>query len=349
LVNALLIVVVILLLVSVTLLMRGDRRFSPLEYYARGKEVGFTLSESKLIKDTATMARLEDPTAVFWSIRELDACIRAFTRRFKAEGRDRERGTIAFMEKLYDFRKRLEFDQPKYHLGIRSSRSIRPNQRLRLLVPGLGVFSSTVVDANERYLMVSYPVGGRVPPGFQWKGLRVSVYFWRQDDAGYVFDSYVLEDLRIRNIPVLQIGHSESLFRTQKRRSLRLRSRVPAYLYILKRLEGAYEKPERVPGMKCVVQDLSEDGVAVLIGGKAKVGLLVKVQFYVGDDQLVVSGTVRGAEYQAEKNQSILHVEAVAPSPRMRNLIRAHVYNIRQGDPGVGAGGTALDDRAFSG
>lgn len=347
-VTVLLIVVILLLLIAVTLLMRGDHRYSPLEFYARGREVGFSLSESRLIKDTANLANLEDPTAVFWSIRDLDACIRAFTRRFKVEGRDRERSSIQFMGKLYEFRKKLEFDQPKYHLGIPSSRAIRSNQRIRILIPGLGVFASTVIDTNERYLVVSYPVGGKVPPGFQWKGMRVSVYFWRQEDAGYVFDTYVLEDLRIRNIPVLQIGHSESLLRTQKRKSLRLHSRVPAYLYLLKRLEGAYEKPERVPGMKCVVQDLSEDGAAVLIGGKAKVGLMVKVQCYLGDDQIVMSGTVRNAEYNSGKNQSILHVESVAPSPRMSNLIRSHVYHVRaDGTPEAGEA-PALDGRPFS-
>lgn len=343
----LLIVVILLLLASATLMMRGGNRFSPLEFYARGKELGFSFSEAKLIKDTAVLAKIPDPTAVLWSIRELDLCIKAFTRRFKAEGKERDRAAIRFMEKLYDFRRRLEFDQPKYHVGIRSSRAVRANQKIRILVDGLGVFNSVVIDPNERYLVVSYPTGGRLPPGFQWKGLRVSVYFWRNEDAGYVFDSYVLDDLRIRNIPVLQIGHSEALLRTQKRKSLRMRSRVPAFMYLLRRLEGAYEKPERVPGMKCVLQDLSEDGAAVLIGGKAKVGLMVKLQFYFGDDQVVMSGTVKSAEYDVEKNRSVLHVEAVPPSPRMRNLIRAQVYNVRpdaaDDEP------PQLDGRAFSG
>jgi len=342
----LLVVVVVLLLVTFTLLLRGDRRFSPLEYYARGKEVGFTMAESKSILDMSRIAGIVDPTSSLWSIRELDACIKAFDRKFRAEGKERDRDTLRFMEKIYEFRKSLEFAQPKYKAGITSSRFIRSNQRIRVLIEGIGVYSSTVIDSNDRYLVVSYPVGAKIPPGFQWKGSRVSVYFWRQEDAGYVFDTYVLEDLRIRNIPVLQLGHSESLLRTQKRKSLRVRSRMPAYLYLLKRLEGAYEKPERVPGLKCVVQDLSEDGLSVLIGGKARVGLLVKAQFYVGDDQIVVSGTVKATEYDAEKKQSLLHVEAMLPSPRMRNLIRSHVYNV---GPTEGSSSTPeLDGRAFS-
>lgn len=345
-VNLLLIVVVLLLFITLTLLLRGDRRFSPLEYYARGKEVGFTVSEARAIMEMCRIAGVPDPTAALWSIRELDSCIKAFAKKYRVEGKERDRGVILFMEKLYEFRKRLEFEQPKYRAGITSSRFIRANQRIRVLVEGIGVYSSTVIDSNERYLVVSYPVGARVPPGFQWKGARVSVYFWRQEDAGYVFDTYVLEDLRIRDIPVLQLGHSESLLRTQKRKSLRVRSRMPAYLYLLKRLEGAYEKPERVPGLKCVVQDVSEDGVSVLIGGKARIGLLVKAQFYIGDDQIVISGTVKGSEYDVEKNQSLLHVEAMTPSPRMRNVIRSHVYNVGPGD--AERRGGELDDRPFS-
>ncbi|HUW71129.1 MAG TPA: flagellar brake protein [bacterium] len=349
-VNVLLVVVVILLFVTGTLLLRGERRFSPLEYYARGKEVGFTMAETKAIMNMSRLAGVRDPTSALWSIRELDVCIRAFGKKNRAEGKDRDRATLQFMEKLYDFRKRLEFEQPKYKAGITNSRLIRTNQRIRILIEGIGVYSSTVIDSNDRYLVVSYPVGARVPPGFQWKGSRVSVYFWRQEDAGYVFDTYVLEDLRIRDIPVLQLGHSESLLRTQKRKSLRVRSRMPAYLYLLRRLEGAYEKPERVPGLKCVIQDLSEDGVSVLIGGRAKVGLLVKAQFYVGDDQIVMSGTVRAAEYDVSKNQSLMHVEAVQPSPRMRNLIRSHVYNVGPEASAVPAvpTGDALDGRPFS-
>ena len=216
-VNVLLIVVVILLFVTGTLLLRGERRFSPLEYYARGKEVGFTMSETKAILDMARMAGVRDPTSALWSIRELDACIRAFGKKNRNEGKDRDRMTLQFMERLYDFRKRLEFEQPKYKAGITNSRFIRTNQRIRILVEGVGVYSSTVIDSNDRYLVVSYPVGARIPSGFQWKGARISVYFWRQEDAGYVFDTYVLEDLRIRDIPVLQLGHSESLLRTQTR------------------------------------------------------------------------------------------------------------------------------------
>jgi hypothetical protein len=126
--------------------------------------------------------------------------------------------------------------------------------------------------------------------------------------------------------------------RTQKRKSVRARSRISAYLYLLKRIEGAYEKPERVPGLRALVQDLSEDGAAVAIGGRAMPGLQVKLQFGLDERSVVMSGTVRSVDFDADANRSILHVEAVTPSPRMRNAIRSFVYNIG-GDDDVQQGG----------
>ena len=69
------------------------------------------------------------------------------------------------------------------------------------------------------------------------------------------------------------------------------------------------------------MQDLSEDGAAIAIGGKAVPGLQVKLQFGLDALSVVMSGTVRSVDYNAEANRSVLHVEAVTPSPRMRNAI----------------------------
>lgn len=341
-----LVALLVLFLASMTLFIRGTNRYSPIEFYSRAREVGFNFTEANQIKKMAGLAECEDPTNVFWSIRDFDAVIKMFSASFRKDGTEKKHENVLFMERLFEFRKKLEFDQPKYHIGIKSSRMIRLNQRLRILLQGTGVFNASVIENNERCLSITLPIGGKLPAAFTWKGSKLSVYFWRQDDAGYVFDTYVLEEVRVRGIPVLQLGHSDALFRTQKRKSLRIRSQTSAYLYLLKHLHGAYEKPERVPGMKCILQDVSEDGAAVLIGGKAKPGMMVKIQAWLDDDQIVISGTVKGADYDTGKNQSQLHIEAIPPSPRMRNLIRAHVYNTKDG--AAGDDDAVFDESVFS-
>ena len=332
------VLVLILLSAVLTGALRGAKRYSWAEFYLKVKEAGMSMADARQLREAAVLSGLADPTNILWSPRDMDKAIVVLTAALKRDGRDRGREGVLLMDRVYALRKSLEFEQPRFKYGIRSSRQIGSGQRLRVLVHGVGVFGATVIDNNTRYLVLSYPVGGRLPKGWVWKGKKVSIYFWRREDAGYVFDSYVIDDLMIRNVPVLQVSHSEALLRTQKRKSVRSRSKIPAYLYLLKRIEGAYEKPEHVPGLRAMVQDLSEDGAAVAIGGKAKPGLQVKLQFGLDDKSVVMSGTVRNVDYDAEANRSVLHVEAIQPSPRMRNAIRSFVYNIREDEQGAPGG-----------
>jgi c-di-GMP-binding flagellar brake protein YcgR len=321
-------IVIVLFFVSLLFFLRGRKRYSWLEYYLKGRDSGFSVAETRVLSDAATRAGLEDPTNIFWSPRDLDrtiGCLVAPGMPIRGLGAPGSRETTSFIETVYDLRK----------AGIRSSRQIAQGQRIRLLVQGVGVFGCTVMDNNSQFIVVTYPSGARLPPDFVWKGKKVSVYFWRREDAGYVFDSYIHDDMRIRNIPVLHLAHSESLLRTQKRKSVRSRAKSPAYLYILKRIEGAFEKPERDTGLRCVMQDLSEDGFSVLIGGKGRLGMTVKVQFFLGERQIVMSGTVKSLDYDQDTNRTVLHVEAVTPSQRTRNAIRSYVYNISEAEAGA--------------
>jgi c-di-GMP-binding flagellar brake protein YcgR len=325
-----LLVVLILILIAgaSTLAARGGKRYSLLEYYLKAADAGLSVREARQLSDAAALAGLADVTNVLWSPRDLDRAISVLLAKLKEEGQDKSREGISLTDKVYSLRKGLEFEQPRFKYGIKSSRHMSQGQRVRVLVYGVGVYNATVIDNNSRYLVLSYPTGGRLPKDWVWKGKKVSIYFWRHEDAGYVFDSFVIEDLRIRNVPVLHVSHSEALLRTQKRRSVRVRSRIPAYLYVVKRIEGAYEKPERIPGLRAQLQDLSEDGASVAIGGKAVAGIKVKLQFALGDRSIVMSGTAKSIDYDAEKNRSVIHIEAVTPSPRTRNAIRSYVYGI---------------------
>jgi c-di-GMP-binding flagellar brake protein YcgR len=328
----LVIVVSALGLIVLALVGLGGDRSPWIRFYARGKASGFTLAELNYLKGISLEIKLQDPLSLFWSDKSLDRAIKRISARKRAEGAEKENEVLEFMAKLYDFRKRVEFERPKTRYGIKSTRSIAPGTKLRVLVERLGVYNSTAFQNTQQALIISLPTGRRLPEGFKWTGKRLSVYFWRAEDAGYVFDTYVMQEGTDGRVPVIHVGHTDTLFRTQKRRSIRAKSRIPAFLYVLKRIEGAYEKPERVPGMKCVVEDISEDGAAVFIGGRAKPMMNLKLQFKLGDVQVVMSGTAKGVEYDSDKNQSLIHVQAVPPSPRMKNIILSYVYNVFEED-----------------
>src|SRR5208283_4747815 len=197
-----------------------------------------------------------------------------------------------------------------------------------IMLPGLGPFGSIIVENLTRYMAVSHPQGPKLPDGFSWKNQKVGVYLWRAEDAGYFFQTKVMEDFLDRKYPILHIAHSDNLVRTQKRTSVRVETDIPAELFPLKSIDNSSEVPEEARGLRCRLSDISEGGAAILIGGKARVGLPIKVQYALGDTTVVMSGVVKGITFDQKKNRSLLHMQATASSASMRNRILMYVYNL---------------------
>jgi len=321
--------VILLIAVSVALLRKaGGGSFPWLQFYSKGKESGFTFKEVNMLRKVAVENRLRYPTSLFWSIGQLDRSIKGMITKFRSEGVLNEPGPAQFLSKLFDFRKDVEFDLPKYKLGLRTTRRLPQRQPITINVPGIGTYSARIVENLRRYMAISYPEGPKPPQSFTWRGQRVNVYFWRQDDAGYVFETKVIDDFLDRQYPILHLSHSDSLVRSQKRRSVRVETNIPASLYPLRNLSEAGEIREKSRGLRCRIRDLSEDGAAILIGGRAKVGMPIKFQFTLGKSVVVMTGTIKGINYSQKKHQSILHVQARPPSLPVKNRILTYVYNI---------------------
>lgn len=306
----------------------GGFGFPWLQFYVKGKESGFRFRELNLLRHVAVENNLRDPTSLFWSEKTLDRCIRGTIIRFRSRGKEEDEGSVIFLNKLFDFRKRVEFNLPKYRIGITSTRSITPQQQLRITFQGSGIYYSKVVENMRRYLAISYPQGKALPPGFSWEKHKVNVYFWRPEDAGYRFETRVLGDYMDRKFPILHIAHSDNLIRAQKRGSIRAPLNTNGRLYALRSIQETTEEYESSGGYRCRFVDISEDGAAVMVGGRAKPGLPIKLQTELYDKPVVMSGIIKGVTYKQNKNVSILHIQAKPPSPAMKNLILTYVYGI---------------------
>jgi c-di-GMP-binding flagellar brake protein YcgR len=254
-------------------------------------------------------------------------------------GEDQNEETQDFLSKLYDYRKKLEMERPRIKNGISSTRQINEGQQLRLLVSGSGVFKSQLIKNTTKYLTITRPASARLSNSFKWIGLRISVYFWREDDAGYVFDSDVLEEVYSKSIAALKITPSEMLFRTQKRQAIRVKIHKEALLYLLgnedakepggegeNRAENKVEAGDSARGLKCYLEDLSETGCAVTVGGRASAGLRVKVQLNLNNAPIAIPGIVRSVEFKEDTNRSLLHMEADPLPVDVRNRILGLVF-----------------------
>jgi hypothetical protein len=179
------------------------------------------------------------------------------------------------------------------------------------------------------------PVRAKMPANISWNGLKLSVYFWREEDAGYMFDSEVQGEVFSREGASLKISHGDSLFRTQKRKSVRVKIHKAANLYLLDG-NGHSDSIERKPGITCYLEDLSDTGCSALIGGKFAAGLRVKIQFVLTNIPVYFSGTIRSAEYREEVDRSLLHIEADPMTCEMRNHVLGKVFGMLPDEPDEG-------------
>ncbi|MCL1929085.1 MAG: PilZ domain-containing protein [Treponema sp.] len=325
-------ILVIIIVVSGVLILifsqqNKDKKNSWIQFFAKGKDAGFSFQEIELLRRLAIKSALPDPTALFWSQNQLEMCIRNMVRTARLSGGGGDQSTQDFLSKLYDYRKKIEMEKPKIKTGITNSRQIEEGQHIRILVNGQGVFPSRIVKNIGQYLTVARPTTPKLPASFSWTGLKLSVYFWRDDDAGYVFDSDVQDEVFSKGTASLKISHGENLIRTQKRRSIRLKTHKPAFLYILDSNQASHNV-EMSPGLKCFVEDISDCGCAVLVGGKGAASLRIKVQFILNNRPVCISGTVRSLDYNEEDNKSLLHTEADPMPLETRNHILGEVFGM---------------------
>jgi hypothetical protein len=85
---------------------------------------------------------------------------------------------------------------------------------------------------------------------------------------------------------------------------------------------------EVVPGLKCLLEDLSCSGCAITVGGKATAGLHIKVQFVLGNTPVCMSGIVRSVDIGEDGSRSVLHVASDPLPAGTRNKIFGEVFGM---------------------
>ena len=236
------------------------------------------------------------------------------------------------LKKIYTYRKKIEFQKPRYNRGLETTWEIPLNQVLKLKVDMVGVYECSVIENNRNYLLITYPKGPPLPVGFSWRDRSLNVYFWKKEDAGYFFQARIMEGYPDRKFQTLRMTQSDVVLRSQKRKSVRTACEIPAQLYPVRSVHTATIIPESKPGLRCMLKDLSEDGVSLLIGGRGEKSMSLKIQFELYGKTAIMRGVVRTIDYDAEKNLSCLHIQAVEPDEESKYLILSFVYNIFRDD-----------------
>ena len=327
------IVILLLLLIVLTtiiVLTGGGKKWR--EFYINGADAGFSVVEMRMLKKAAEQAGLENPTTIFFSIDMLDHSISVLSKIVEDNGVEYTPDESGLLKKLYDYRKTIEFNKPRYKSGIKHTLELKQGQNVKITLGKSGLFNSEILEIDDDFLTISYPSGNTLPQGVSWRGQNLRVYFQKTNDASYYFETHVKDDYYDRSFKLLHIAHSGSILRSQRRKSVRTKAEFPVTIFILQDMSQVDNLVQAEGGFRGEMMDISEDGASLIIGGMGKDGLLLKLQFQMESSILVLCGVIRYFEYKEDLDRSILHLQFMQPDEETRNKILSFVYNVHRGE-----------------
>ena len=303
--------------------------FKPkIHFFVNGLDSGFNIADVNLLWNVAQICGLEEPVSLFYSLPALTKCMTQITNQAAAEGKEKSPKIQLLLGKLFDFRTKIQ-NQSDEKKGITSTQFLEKGQTLRIILPGKGVFVSEIVN-NASQIVINVPKQKNlIPiPGDEWVGKTLSVYLWRKGDARYVFDTIVTQHGLYLGKSALFLKHSSNLVRTQKRKSVRAKCEIYGNLFFIHGNNNDYTTIETRNGYRCFLENISESGALIRVGGKGVANVKIKLQFSIQNKLILMVGVIRTVEYSEKDNQSLLHFECTHIDPVMRNEVLSYVYDM---------------------
>ncbi len=367
------VVVVIALIVVGAILSRRSRprtasdvqRYSSGIFRREAKRMGLAGFQIDLLEELVRICRVKQPLLVFTSASLLDDTLKKGlysldnARDLAEEARENRKATIFQIKQI------LERNARKGAV-LRSTTFLRPGQLVTITPEGAGAFASKVISNMKDFLTVSAPAQPAGADTRWMRGTKLSVYLWRDNDAGYSFISKVLGYDTVKGVPSVLIQHSKTLRREQRRRNRRREIMRQCFYYPIKIVEtgqgrkavrkASVEQSMRTLG---IVVDLSAGGCAIQTMNPFDRGKLVMVEFDI-DKKAPIRAYGKVMHVHRKKGRGgIMHLMFTRVTRQYLNRISEFVYDFtrpttmgqvrQQMDRNVpGRGGTTIEGRSFS-
>ncbi len=206
-----------------------------------------------------------------------------------------------------------------------TSKDLTVGKRVRLYIKDLGYFFTEVIATFDKGFVVKKPATENEPKS--WK-LPVTIYFWRENDAGYSFESFIENEVSESMIQGLLIRHSDTLLRYQKRRYLRKECRFYAnYNLIEISTDSSGKKNIKVvpPEYDGTVFDIGGGGFAIEVNNKIPVKKLIKITIFIGRQSVKAIAEI--VRFERVANKYNMHAKFVKINPLDQNIIYEFVYS----------------------
>lgn len=332
-------VVALLLIGALISRGRAPRSAASLQRYNSGvfrrtaKALGLPEAHVAMLENLVRACKVKQPFLVFTSASLLDDTLKKglysldSIRGMTPEEREKRRAIIFQIKHLIE-------SNARKGAVLNSTTFLRPGQTLSITPEGAPAFSSRVISNMKDFLTVSAPV---VTAGAdrRWiRGTKLSVYLWRENDAGYSFVSKTLGYDTVMGISSILIQHSKTLRREQRRRSRRRELMRACFCYPIRipELEQG-QKGDRKAVVELsmrslgTVVDLSAGGCAIQTLNPFDKGKLVMLEFDI-DRQLPVRAFGKVMQVQRQKTRGgVMHVKFTRVTQQHLNRISEFVYD----------------------
>jgi c-di-GMP-binding flagellar brake protein YcgR len=327
------VVIVVLALISFVILrFRGGKdRFPWYAFYSKGRSEGFSFREIGFLKTIAMQNRIEKPQSIFWSTKQLDRCLKPALLKINADEKMSPGYKREMTDRLLELRTKAEFNLPRYRKKIRDTLSLLPRQKLLVKDANYGTFTSWIVEITRKHIVITYPSGQKAAEALVWTGRKVLVYFWRAEDAGYEFETRVIEQITHEEFPLLYITHSSSLQRKQMRKAARVEVGIRAQFSPVEitKTEGGTRASVSKRSYMGKIIDLSGGGCCMLAGRLLKKNDRIKLDFSLTQEKRVVAlGVIVGASNTGDERVRKFHIMFVKMDMEARHNVLLFVYNI---------------------
>ncbi len=322
-----LIIIFFILLIVIRIIIVFSQRIT---FYATGIDAGFSFSEINMLWNLCSSIELDNPSSLFVTVNAIDKGIAQVKQSSTVAGTLDTPKIKKLLSALYEYRTKIDLD-PKKNKGLKTTKSIAVGQRVHVLLKGYGVFTSHVLN-NGRELSISLPLKDKkvVLASTDWVKKDISIYFYRYDDASYVFDARVRNSVQFGSNVSLLLPHTDKILRTQKRSGIRCTCTIWGRIFI-KTFENNFDEETTEDegtnsSLRCLIEDISEDGALIRIGGKGKSNLKLRLEFELEENKIAMTGIVRGVEYNEVLNISRMHFQCLEMTEDEKNHLLSYVY-----------------------
>ena len=289
---------------------------------------GLTPEEIKILRYLISVCGIRYPDRLFTSFELFNRCLEE-----KGPPASGPVGEVDAM-RLRIIRNKIFFGERSRLPPIKTTHELRSNQWLHLKRIADGqVFMAPVVEAGASGLLVATPrIKGEyleVEPGE-----RFDIYFWRDRDASYNFESEVIGQSGAHYLITI-FKHVEDIERIQRRQYHRVSTSIPVAaipvtreeLEKVGRDEGVDTKGH--PGLRAYLVDISGAGFALAARTALKADDLVYIDLKTEgeDSRIPVIGKILSVTRREATGELLMHAEFAGLSAHTHERIFQFIYS----------------------